>query len=102
MSADNDGIAAGDVVAGDDIPNRIDYGPQPQIDQFFAELPRPRCLAVWRGRYHRQPDLVRFDIRFVIGNIPKGSLDPFIRENVVDVLAHYLISNVTGSDSISG
>jgi hypothetical protein len=102
MSADNDGIAADDIVARDHIPNRISYGPQPQIDQFFAELSRPRCLPEWRGRYHRQADLVRFYIRFVIGNIPKGSLDPFIRENVVDVLAHYLISNVTGSDSISG
>ena len=50
----------------------------------------------------RQPNLVRFDVRFVFGNKSERALDARIRDDAFNLLAHYLISNVTELDSIGG
>src|SRR5437868_11605478 len=102
MSTHNHGIAAGAVVGRDHVSNRVRHRPQLQVDQFLVEISSTLGFAKWRRGDFREADLIRFDVRFVIGDIAKGLTDTRIREQFVNLLAHYLISKGTGSDSITG
>src|SRR5262245_42918343 len=76
----------------DDMSKLVPRWREADLPQFFSKRVSPRSLTEGRRWNERQTNLVRFDLRFLLGNKPERALDTRIRDDPFYLLAHGLLN----------